>query len=506
MPESGHEFCQRGACLGCENRASVAQVVEMEVGSSGRHAGGGEALSEGPGVKVSALRSGEEQSALGSRHVPAEVVLERRKKVGRDVDGAASGIGLGRADGWLPVRPGKVSAPSSSSPVNPEPPRSPADPTCRATSAADRGRSRRVRFSGAVRSCECWTLTFSGCEVLGRVTIVDNAVYVDGRRTATPGSLDDTFEEMRDRGGMAWIGLYRPEPAIVQLVANEFSLHELAVEDALHGHQRSKLERYGDTLFTVLRPARYLDDVEKVEFGELHVFVGPDFVVTVRHAESPDLARVRRRLEDAPGLLALGPQAVLYAILDEVVDQYEPVVLGLENDIDEIEDELFGADPDVTRRIYELSREVIELQRATHPLRSMLEALLRGADKYELDVELQRRLRDVQDHVIRVVERVDAFRLLLQNALNVDASLVGRRQNEEMRHLTESSLAQNEEVKRISSWAAILFAPTLVGTVYGMNFDFMPELGWKLGYPFALLLMLAMGIVLYLWFKRRGWL
>lgn len=338
------------------------------------------------------------------------------------------------------------------------------------------------------------------------MTIVDNAVYVDGRRSDNPRNLDETYEVMRERGGMAWIGLYRPDPAEIQSVADEFGLHDLAVEDALHGHQRAKLERYEDTLFTVLRPARYLDDVEKVEFGQLHVFVGQDFVVTVRHAESPDLVRVRQRLEASRELLALGPQAVLYAILDEVVDQYAPVVAGLENDIDEIEDELFGANPDVTRRIYELSREVIEFQRATHPLRGMLEALQRGSEKYGLDLELQRRLRDVQDHVIRVVERVDAFRVLLQNALTVNTALVGQRQNEEMRHLSEASLAQSEEVKKISSWAAILFAPTLVGTVYGMNFEFMPELGWELGYPFALGLMVAMGIVLYLSFKRRRWL
>ena len=352
------------------------------------------------------------------------------------------------------------------------------------------------------------------------MTMVDNAVYVDGLRTDNPKNLDETYEVMRERGGMAWIGLYRPGLEELQSVAEEFSLHELAVEDALNGHQRAKLERYGDTLFTVLRPARYLDDVEKVEFGELHVFVGPDFVVTVRHAESPNLAKVRRRMEAAPELLALGPQAVLYAILDEVADQYEPVVAGLENDIDEIEDELFSAGPDVARRIYELSREVIEFQRATHPLRAMLEALERGAEKYHLDLELQRRLRDVHDHVIRVVERVDAFRVLLQSALTVHATLVAQQQNdemqrlsesslaqnEEMRHLSEASLAQNEEVKKISAWAAILFAPTLVGTVYGMNFDHMPELGWPLGYPFAIGLMLAMGIVLYASFKRRKWL
>jgi magnesium transporter len=305
---------------------------------------------------------------------------------------------------------------------------------------------------------------------------------------------------------MAWIGLYRPEPAEVQSVAAEFRLHDLAVEDALKGHQRAKLERFGDTLFVVLRPARYLDDVEKVEFGELHVFVGRDFVVTVRHAESPDLAAVRRRLEAAPELLGTGPQAVLYGILDEVVDGYAPVVAGLENDIDEIEDEIFGADRDVSRRVYELSREVIEFQRAVHPLVAMLEALQHGAEKYGLDLELQQRLRDVQDHAIRVAERADAFRVLLQNALTVHATLVGQRQNDEMQRLTESALAQSEEVKRISSWAAILFAPTLVGTVYGMNFEHMPELAWPLGYPLALLAMLGMGVALYGVFKWKRWL
>ncbi|NKX49156.1 magnesium and cobalt transport protein CorA [Arthrobacter deserti] len=338
------------------------------------------------------------------------------------------------------------------------------------------------------------------------MALVDNAVYVQGRRTSNPRSLDETFEVMRERGGMAWIGLYRPDNEELQSVAGEFGLHYLAVEDALSGHQRSKLERYGDTLFVVLRPARYLDDAEKVELGELHIFVGPDFVVTVRHAESPDLGRVRRRMEADPALMTMGPQAVLYAILDEVVDQYGPVMAGLENDIDEIEDGIFGGDSDVSPRIYELLRVVIEVQRATHPMVGMLEAMQRGSDKYGLDVELQRRLRDVQDHVIRIAERSDSFRALLQNALAVQTTLVGQRQNDEMKRLTEASLAQNEEVKKISSWAAIIFAPTLVGTVYGMNFEHIPELSWPWGYPFALSLMLAMGAGLYLIFKWKKWL
>ncbi|TFB70583.1 magnesium and cobalt transport protein CorA [Cryobacterium glaciale] len=338
------------------------------------------------------------------------------------------------------------------------------------------------------------------------MALVDNAVYVDGHRVATPPSLDETFEVMKQQKGFGWIGLYRPSEEEVRAVATEFSLHHLAVDDALAGHQRSKLERYADTLFIVLRPARYIDDDERVEFGELHVFVGPDFVVTIRHAESPNLARVRERMEQTPHLLALGPEAVLYAILDQVVDEYGPVVAGLENDIDEIEDQLFDGDPEVSRRIYALSREVIEFQRATQPLVNMFEAMQRGFDKYNVDLELHRHLRDVLDHTLRVVERGDAFRQLLQNALTVHSTLVGQAQNDEMRHLSETSLAQSEEVKKISSWAAILFAPTLVGTIYGMNFDHMPELHWTLGYPFALALMLGMGFTLYAVFKRRDWL
>ena len=204
--------------------------------------------------------------------------------------------------------------------------------------------------------------------------------------------------------------------------------------------------------------------------------------------------------------MKLGPEAILYAILDQVVDEYLPVVAGLENDIDEIEDQLFTGDPAVSRRIYELSREVIEFQRATHPLLNMLAALEAGFDKYNVDLELQRNLRDVHDHAINVVGKADSFRVLLQNALSVHTTLVGQQQNDEMRSLTEASLAQNEEVKRISSWAAILFAPTLVGTIYGMNFTHMPELRWTAGYPLAIALMVATSVTLYLVFKRRGWL
>ena len=336
--------------------------------------------------------------------------------------------------------------------------------------------------------------------------IVDSAIYVGGKRAEAPGSLEETYEACREAGGVAWIGLFKPNDGEFGRVAEEFGLHELAVEDAIRAHQRPKLERYGDTLFVVLRAARYLDQTETVEFAELHVFVGPDFVVTVRHGEGPDLSRVRRRMEAEPDILQHGTEAILYAILDRVVDDYAPVVRGLENDIDEIETEVFGGNAGVTRRTYELAREVIEFQRATKPLVGILGGLIAGADKYGVDLELQQYLRDVQDHAIQVQEQVGAFRELLQNVLSVNLAVVGLQQNEEVKALTEAAIAQNDEVRRISAWAAILFAPTLIGTVYGMNFERMPELEWQYGYPFALLLMLLVGFGLWAAFKRRGWL
>lgn len=331
--------------------------------------------------------------------------------------------------------------------------------------------------------------------------LIDNGIYVDGQRTSSPESLEETYEQLADRGGLAWIGLYRPTASELSSLSTEFALHPLAVEDAFRGHQRAKVERYGDTLFVVLRPARYVDETEEVEFGELHIFAGPDFVVTIRHAESPDLARVRRRMESHGSMLSLGPEAVLYAILDRVVDEYEPIVRGLENDVDEIEQQLFGDSDDdaLSRRIYSLSREVGDFQRAVKPLAGMLEWLRRGYEKYQVDVEVQRALRDVLDHVMRIGDRVEEFRSLLDKALTVHSALVARRQ-------TEAALRQNDEIKKISSWAAIIFAPTLVGTVYGMNFDQMPELHWAFGYPFAIGLMLAFAGALYVIFKKRRWL
>ena len=337
-------------------------------------------------------------------------------------------------------------------------------------------------------------------------TMVDAGLYLGGRRIGSPDTVSSACSLLRETpGAMAWIGLFRPSEAQFRPVAEEFGLHEVAVEDAIVAHQRPKLERYGNTLFVVLRSATYIDREEEVEFGEIHVFVGPNFVLTVRHSRTPDLAVVRNRMETNQELLQLGPEAVLYAILDSVVDGFAPVVAGLDKDIDEIEAQVFRGDPTVSRRIYELSGEVIEFQRSTRPLLGMLEALVGGFEKYGTNVELQRYLRDVADHATTVTERVASFRQSLSDILTVNGTLVSQAQNEEVRRLSEASIAQNEEIKRISAWAAIIFAPTLIGTIYGMNFD-MPELHWAFGYPFALALMAVTSIGLWLIFRRRGWL
>ena len=330
------------------------------------------------------------------------------------------------------------------------------------------------------------------------LVIVDSVIYVDGRRAAESHSLEETYEACREQRGLAWVGLHKPTKDELNCVAEEFGLDPLAVEDALKAHQRPTLRRYGHTLFVALRTARYLDESETVEFGEIHVFVGEKFVITVRHGEDPALEEVRSRLEGEPELLRQGPAAILYAITERVVDDYAPVVDGLENDIDEIEAEVFGGNADVSRRTYQLSREVIQFQQATRPLAAILDYLT-GEKGSEVESEIRRYLSDVREHALHIIERAEGFRALLSGILSVNLTLVGLAQ-------TEASIDQNEEVKKISAWAAILFAPTLIGTVYGMNFRSMPELNWVFGYPFALSLMGLVSLTLYLVFKRRGWL
>lgn len=320
--------------------------------------------------------------------------------------------------------------------------------------------------------------------------IIDNAIYVDGHRIASR-PLEETRETCRKKGGFAWIGLYEPTHEEFDSVAGEFGLHAMAVKDAIKVHQRPKIERYGETLFVVLKAARYIEEKEAVEFGEIHAFVGPDFVVTIRHGEANELGEVRRWAEGRPELLRRGPYAVLYAIMDRIVEDYVPVVEGLENDIDEIEVEVFGNKPDVSKRIYELFREVIQFHQATQPLARALERLT-VVEAREIDPEVRSYLREVQNRVLRVTERAQGFRELLTNILSVNLTLV--------------SVNQNDQMKKISAWAAVVVVPTLIAGIYGMNFDYMPELHWRYGYLFAISLMALIAFALYLNFKKRDWL
>jgi magnesium transporter len=326
--------------------------------------------------------------------------------------------------------------------------------------------------------------------------IVDSAIYVDGLRTE-PSQLEGIRRTCNERGGFAWIGLVDPDEEEFTSVTREFDLHEMAVRDAIKPHQRPKLERYGDALFVVFKTAHYLDEEERVEFGEIHVFLGRDFIITVRHGEASSLEGVQKALEGEPEFLRRGPASVLWAVMNRFVDDYELVVEGLGNDLDEIEEEVFGGNAGVSRRIYELSREVLGFRRAAQPLTKVLEHLL-GESK-DVDPVVARRMRRVHDHVLRISEQIEGFLELLSNILNVNLTLVSVEQNAAMQR-------QNVQVQKISAWAAIVAVPTLITGVYGMNFRYMPELHWLLGYPIALALMIVISGLLYRGFKRAGWL
>ena len=327
--------------------------------------------------------------------------------------------------------------------------------------------------------------------------IADSAIYVDGKRTGTP-DPEGTGRARPERGGFAWVELVGPDDEELASVAGEFGLPEAAVRDAVKAHHRPRADRYGETLLVVLRTARYLDEEERVEFGEIHFFLGRDFIVTVGHGKASTLEGVRRELEGHAGFLGKGPGAVLWAVMDRVVSGYDPVIDGLENDVEEIEEQVFGGeDADVSRRIYELSREVLEFRRAAQPLAGVLERL--SADVHVSDRELLRRMRGVHDRALRTTERLDGFRELLQNILSVNLTIVSVRQNATMQR-------QNVQVQKISAWAAIIAAPTLISGIYGMNFRYMPELDSIFGYPYALAIMLSISGLLYVGFKRAGWL
>jgi magnesium transporter len=323
--------------------------------------------------------------------------------------------------------------------------------------------------------------------------IVDCAVYEDGRRRAGGVELHDAYDAVREGDdAWVWIGLHEPGADEFDSVAREFELHELAVEDAIKAHQRPKLEIYGHTIFFVLRTACYIDETEDVELGQIMLFVGPGFIISVRHGAATDLHPVRLAIEERQDLLRCGPSAVLHAIVDKVVDDYTPVVQGVSDDVEEVEKDVFSPDrSNPTERIYKLKRETVELHRATDPLIDPVERL--AEDGFELvNDTIQPYFRDVADHAKRANEGVENLRELLNGVLEAN--------------LAQVSVRQNDDTRKITAWAAIAAIPTVIGAIYGMNFEHMPELRWTFGYPLAVLVMAVICVYLYWRFKRSGWL
>ncbi len=322
--------------------------------------------------------------------------------------------------------------------------------------------------------------------------IVDCAVYRDGERLLECVGLESCLHQLTVGQGFLWIGLFEPTADEFTNVTSRLGLHPLAVEDAVHAHQRPKLEQYGDVTFLVLKPARYVDHHEVVEIGQIMIFFGKDFVVTVRHGAASSLGDARVALELDPDTLTRGPEAVVHAVTDRVVDEFAVVLRGIGEDVDQIEHAVFsGPRSTHAERIFKLKREVLEFRWAVDPLVGPLEELATtgvvGSDESVLPY-----FRDVHDHLLRVADRLHGLDILLDAALSANVAQVGMRQNEDMR--------------KISAWVAIIAVPTMIAGVYGMNFKNMPELDWLFGYPFALGLMAVSCFLLYRNFKRREWL
>ncbi|WP_246650607.1 magnesium and cobalt transport protein CorA [Nonomuraea guangzhouensis] len=329
--------------------------------------------------------------------------------------------------------------------------------------------------------------------------IVDKAIYCNGVRETITGDISDAFNAARARGDCyLWIGLHEPTQDEFDLITSEVKLHPLAVEDAIHAHQRPKLERYDDTLFVVLKPLLYVEETSDIEVGEINLFLSGDFVISVRHGKANPLAGVRRRIESDPDLLAAGPAGVLYAICDQVVDTYSRVSHEVEHDLIALERRVFSGEyADVTEDIYSLKREVLEFRAAQDPLVPVLEEIVKG--RVELCTVARDQFRDVLDHLLRVDAQVDEHNELLTSALSAHLALVSREQS-------TAAMQQNADMRKISSWAALIAVPTMIAGIYGMNFDFMPELHWLLGYPLSLSVMVISVIIVHRLLRKSGWL
>jgi magnesium transporter len=332
-----------------------------------------------------------------------------------------------------------------------------------------------------------------------RSAIVDCAIYRDGHREPRQVDWRTAIDEVESTGdGFVWIGMHEPDEEQFAGVAERFGLHPLAVEDVIHAHQRPKLESYEETLFVVVKTVHYDDTLpggtaEVVETGEVMVFLSHNFVLTVRHGEHGGLHAVRQRLDHDPELMALGPSAVLHAVLDSIVDSYVVVCRALQEDVDEAETAVFTESSRVTDSnvIYVLKREVLELRRSTAPLSPVLRHLSH-AHLAQIEPSVRKYFRDVDDHLNEVVDRVNGFDELLTTLVSANLARV--------------SVVQNEDMRKISAWVAIAAVPTMLAGIYGMNFDNMPELHWSFGYPLLIGVMVVFCVTLYRAFKRNGWL
>lgn len=322
--------------------------------------------------------------------------------------------------------------------------------------------------------------------------VIDCAAYARGARVADL-TVDEIQGTLARPDHFVWLGLYEPDQALLRRVQAQFGLHDLAIEDAINAHQRPKLEVYEDSLFVVLRTAQLEPSVRRLEFGETHIFLGRNYVITVRHGSMRSHIGVRQRCESTPQLLSKGPGYILYALMDFVVDQYLPIVRQIEEDVQELEDAVLGTptSSDATARIYHVKRDLLALRRAVSPLAEVCNRLMRF-DLPHIPEDTRPYFRDVYDHILRLNETIDAQRELLTTALEA--------------HLSLMSVAQNEHMRRITAWAAMIAVPTMIAGVYGMNFTHMPELQWQYGYYGALVLMLVACVGLFVGFRRTGWL
>jgi magnesium transporter len=320
--------------------------------------------------------------------------------------------------------------------------------------------------------------------------IINCAAYAEGIRVADV-AVEDIGRALGHPHQFVWLGLYEPDEELLRGVQRQFHLHDLAIEDAYTAHQRPKLEVYEDSLFVVLRTAQR--HAGKLEFGETHVFVGSDYVVTVRHGSLRSHVGLRARCECTPRLLAKGPGYVLYALMDFVIDQFSPIVSALEDEVEELEEVILSEQPGAraTAQIYRLKRDLLSLRRAVSPLVEVCNRLMRF-DLPNIPDDTRPYFRDVYDHVVRLNETIDAQRELLTTALEA--------------HLSLMSVKQNEHMKRLAAWAAMIAVPTMIAGIYGMNFKDMPELSWSYGYYISLIVMILACSGLYVGFKRTGWL